>query len=152
MRKSVVGFVLLLGFLTLAVLLHRSTATYPSFVQGSTASYVRFLAWSLGILCAVDLLLSLRRMRRDAEAGEGETAPRNAKRFWALLLLLAVYSWALGPFGFFAASVVFLPVTMVAMGARHPVSVIGTSAGILVFVYAIFVKLLEVHLPQGTLF
>ncbi len=148
MRPRVVEILLLAGFLTIAVLLHRSTASYPSFVQGSTAAYVRFLAVSLGVLSAAQLLISLR-SRREAEA---ETGSRNPRRFWALLVLLGLYSWALGPFGFFAASVVFLPLTMVAMGARRPLPVVLTTAGILLFVYFVFVHLLEVHLPKGTLF
>ena len=149
MRSRLVEILLLAGFLIVAVLLHRSTASYPSFVQGSTASYVRFLAVSLGVLSAAQLLLSL---RRHAVADGGETGSRNPRRFWALLILLGLYSWALGPFGFFAASLAFLPLTMVAMGGRRPLPVILTSAGILVFVYFVFVELLEVHLPKGTLF
>lgn len=153
MSQRLVGFLLLVGLLTLAVLLHRSTASYPAFVQGSTASYVRFLAWSLGILCVADVLLSWWRQRGQREGEDaGKPGEMTGKRFWSLLVLLVVYSWALGPFGFFPASVVFLPVTMVAMGTRRPLSIVGTSAGILIFVYLVFVKLLGVHLPEGTLF
>ena len=151
MSKRLVGPVLLAAFLVLAVLLHRSTASYPVFVQGSTASYVRFLAWSLGILCVADLLFSLRRRTAEGES-EGETAGSNPRRFWSLLALLAVYSWALGVFGFFASSVVFLPLTMLAMGSRRPLPIAGTTAGILAFVYIVFVQLLEVSLPEATLF
>ncbi|WP_337996819.1 tripartite tricarboxylate transporter TctB family protein [Oleispirillum naphthae] len=150
MNKRLVGPALLAGFLLLAVLLHRSTAGYPAFVQGSTASYVRFLAWSLGILCVADLVFSLR--RRTAGAGEDETGGRNPRRFWSLLVLLAAYSWALGIFGFFASSLVFLPLTMAAMGSRRPLPIAGTTVGILIFVYIVFVQLLEVSLPEATLF
>ena len=155
MNRRIVGPLLLVGFLTLAVLFYRNTASYPVFVQGSTASYVRFLALSLGILSVADLLLSLKRQRGgggNADGGEEPAGGMNFKRFWALLILLVLYSWALGPFGFFLASVVFLPVAMFAMGSRRVVSIAGTSAGILVFTYFVFDKLLEVPLPQGTLF
>ncbi len=153
MKQRLIGNLLLVGFLILAVLLYRSTASYPAFVQGSTASYVRFLALSLGVLCIADLLSFLWR-QRGAGGGFDDGAPgeKIGKRFWALLVLLVVYSWALGPVGFFPASVVFLPVTMVAMGTRNPLSIVGTSAGILIFIYLVFVKLLEVQLPEGTLF
>ena len=56
MTKRVAELLLLSAFLVLAVLLYMSTASYPESVQGSTANYVRFLAISLGILCAVELL------------------------------------------------------------------------------------------------
>lgn len=155
MNRRFVGPLLLVGFLTLAVLLYRSTASYPVFVQGSTANYVRFLALALGILCAADLLLSLWRQRSGGGSPEDGDQPAdrmNLKRFWALLVLLALYSWALGPFGFFPASVVFLPIAMFAMGSRNLLSIGGTSVGVLAFVYLVFVTLLEVPLPQGTLF
>lgn len=148
MRGRSLEILLLAGFLVVAVLLHRSTASYPSFVQGSTAAYVRFLAVSLGVLSAAQLLISL----RSAPEAAGEAPSRNPRRFWALLVLLGLYSWALGPFGFFTASVVFLPLTMVAMGARRPLPIGLTTAGILLFVYFVFVDLLAVHLPKGTLF
>ena len=153
MKQHLIGNALLAGFLVIAVLLYRSTASYPAFVQGSTASYVRFLALALGILCAVDLASSW--WTRKKGGRDEETDKPGGKvtgRFWALLALLAVYGWALGLVGFFPASIVFLPVTMLAMGARKPLSIVGTTAGILVFVHLVFVKLLEVQLPAGTLF
>lgn len=150
MRRRALEILLLAGFLVLAVLLHRSTASYPKFVQGSTAAYVRFLAISLGGLCVLDLLLSLR--RRRLETGEGDAARPDARRFWMLLALLGLYAAALGPFGFFPASAAFLPAAMYATGARRPLPVLLTTLGILAFVHLVFVQLLAVHLPMGTLY
>ena len=150
MTRRLVELGLLAGFVVLAVLLYRSTASYPAFVQGSTASYVRFLAWSLGILCLAELGLTFWRQRGRSE--DGESATSLGRRFWALLVLLVVYSLALSPFGFFPASVVFLPITMIAMGARRPISIVATTAGILIFIHLVFVELLELHLPAGTLY
>ena len=153
MSQRLVSVVLLAGFLVLAVLLHRSTASYPAFVQGSTASYVRFLAWSLGVLCVAELGLSwLRERGREAKEEKEKSAEEFGKRFWALLVLLFAYGLSLDPFGFFPASIVFLPVAMFAMGARRPVSIVATTAGILVFIHLVFVELLELHLPTGTLY
>ncbi|MGE4296775.1 MAG: tripartite tricarboxylate transporter TctB family protein [Desulfovibrionaceae bacterium] len=150
MPRRFVELLFLFGFLALAVLLYRSTAGYPSFVQESTAVYVRFLAWTLGILCGVDLLLGVLRHRGE-DAGRKLEIAKSPQRFWALLILLCAYSWALDPLGFFPASIVFLPLTMLAMGYRRPLPIACTSAGILLFVYFVFAKLLEVHLPKGTL-
>lgn len=153
MTQRLVSILLLVGLMTLAVLLYRSTASYPAYVQGSTASYVRFLGLTMGILCAADLLLSFWRQSKTAEGDQADKpGGTNLKRFWALLVLLVVYSLALDPIGFYAASVVFLPLSMYAMGGRRPVPIIATSAGILIFVHLVFVELLEVHLPAGTLF
>ncbi len=150
MSQRLVGILILAGLLTLAVLLYRSTASYPAFVQGSTASYVRFLAMSMGILCAAELLLSWR--RKAGSGGATEEGSKNPRRFWALLVLIVVYALALDPVGFFPASAVFLPATMVAMGARRPLPIVLTTAGILAVVHVVFTKLLEVQLPKGTLF
>ena len=103
MTQRLISILLLVGLMILAVLLYRSTASYPAYVQGSTASYVRFLGLTMGILCVVDLLLSLSRQRKMAEGEQTEqTGSTNIKRFWALLVLLIVYSLALDPIGFYA--------------------------------------------------
>ncbi len=150
MSKRFAELLLLLGFLALAVLLYRSTASYPPFVQGSTAAYVRFLGWTLGLLCAAQLLLFI----KSRGGGFGQQKLRlsaDPRRFWPLLILLALYCWALGYLGFFLSSALFLPATMLGIGYRRPLPIVFTTAGILIFVYYVFAKLLEVSLPKGSL-
>jgi putative tricarboxylic transport membrane protein len=142
---------LILGlFLIIAVLLYRSTASYPPSVQGSTAMYVRFLGLALGCLCALELLLwAKNRGSAKKELLSMSTAP---VRFWGVLTLLVAYSASLSLIGFYPASALFLPLTMALLGAKKPLPVVLTTAGVLLFVYLVFVKLLEVPLPQGTWF
>ncbi|MGL1930483.1 MAG: tripartite tricarboxylate transporter TctB family protein [Desulfotalea sp.] len=149
MTKRVAELLLLTVFLVLAVFLYNSTASYPQNVQGSTANYVRFLAISLGILCATEICLCL------AKVGEGRQPLNIAKapfRFWGLLISLIVYSVILEPLGFYIASALFLPITMVILGARKKLQISLTSLGVLVFVYLVFEKLLTVPLPERLLF
>ncbi len=151
MSRRVAEALLLSAFLVLAVLLFRSTASYPESVQGSTAMYVRFLGAALGFLCALELIFSFKKR------GEGKPAKKmdiavNPVRFWGLLLLLVIYCAALSKLGFYLASALFLPLSMLLLGARNFLTILLTSGGVLLFVYLVFARLLEVSLPMGTLF
>lgn len=134
------------GFMLLAVLLYRSTGSYPQSVQGSTAMYVRFLASSLGILCAMEIGFWLK--SKEQEISEKLNITAAPVRFWGLLIELVIYSQLLEPLGFYLASLLFLPVAMVTQGARKPLSVGLTTAGVLLFVFLVFEKLLAVPLPE----
>lgn len=172
MPKKYAELILVGAFFVLAVLLYGSTASYPNAVQGSTAAYVRFLAVCLGGLCAIQFVLyalrSLRHKKEVAPVAENAdstnaTDPKisdekqifrlskNPKPFWTLLVLLVIYASAYPYLGFYLASAIFLPVTMLVLGARNPISIVFTTAGVLAFVYAIFDKLLEVYMPIGSL-
>ena len=150
MPKRIAELALLGGFLILAVLLYRSTASYPETVQGSTAMYVRFLGVALGILCALELLVSWK--KHSSNQGDKMDIAKNPARFWGLLLLMLVYSAALPGLGFYLSSALFLPLAMLLLGARKPISIALTSAGVLLFVYLVFARLLEVSLPAATIF
>jgi putative tricarboxylic transport membrane protein len=150
MTKRIAELILLGVMLTVAVLLHRSTAAFPDYVQNSTAAYVRFLAICLGCLCLLELFLCA----GNVEGGEKKmlnltTAPG---RFWSLLVLMFVYAMLLEPLGFYIASALFLPFTMFILGARKKMQIVFTSGGVLLFVYLVFAKLLTVPLPESYLF
>lgn len=149
MSKRAVELILLSAFLILAVLLYRSTASYPVSVQGSTANYVRFLAISLGILCTAELALCGFSFGQVSEKISMSKAPI---KFWGLFIELVVYSIALEPIGFYMASALFLPIAMVTLGARRKSYIVFTSASVLLFVYLVFEKLLTVPLPERVWF
>jgi len=150
MTKRLAELVILSVYLILAVLLYCSTASYPVSVQGSTALYVRFLGMALAVFCSLELFLWFKnRGRVETEKMTIATVP---KRFWGLFALLLVYSMSLSYLGFYLASALFLPLAMVLLGAKKPLSICLTSAGVLLFVYLVFAKLLEVPLPEGSLF
>jgi putative tricarboxylic transport membrane protein len=150
MTKRLAEVLILGGYLILAVLLFRSTAGYPPSVQGSTAMYVRFLGVALGSLCALELLFWVQKLSKEQPVVL--TIAAAPLRFWGLLILLILYAVALTPFGFYLSSAIFLPVAMLLLGARKPLSIVLTSGGVLLFVYLVFYKLLAVPLPASTLF
>jgi putative tricarboxylic transport membrane protein len=150
MTRRAAEIALLTGFLILAVLLYRSTAAYPEVVQNSTAAYVRFLGICLGVLCGLELLLRIK--KQSQEPGKKLELASSPLRFWGLLIIMFLYAMLLEPLGFYLASALFLPLTMFMLGARKKLQVILTSAGVLLFVYLVFAKLLSVPLPQSSLF
>ena len=150
MTKRLAELIILSGYLILAVLLYRSTASYPDSVQGSTALYVRFLGTALALFCSLELFLWFK--NRDRAETEKMTIATVPMRFWGLFVLLVVYSISLSYLGFYLASALFLPLAMLLLGAKKPLSICLTSAGVLLFVYLVFAKLLEVPLPESALF
>ena len=150
MTKRLAELLILSGYLILAVLLYRSTASYPTSVQGSTALYVRFLGMALGFFCSLELFLWYK--NRGQATTEKMTIATVPMRFWGLFVLLLIYSTALSYLGFYLSSALFLPLAMLLLGAKSPISITLTSAGVLLFVYLVFAKLLEVPLPEGALF
>ena len=146
MTKRVAELLILGGFMVLALLLYRSTAAYPESVQGSTAMYVRFLAVSLGLLCAVEAGMWLK--SREQVISEKLNITAAPLRFWGLLVELVIYTLLLEPLGFYLASLIFLPVAMVTQGAKKPLTIGLTTAGVLLFVFLVFEKLLAVPLPE----
>lgn len=150
MTKRLAELLILSGYLILAVLLYRSTASYPTSVQGSTALYVRFLGMALAVFCSLELFLWFKN-RKQVET-EKLTIAAVPARFWGLFILLLIYSTALSYLGFYISSALFLPLAMLMLGAKKPLSLSLTSVGVLLFVYLVFEKLLEVPLPEGSLF
>ncbi len=159
MTKKHVELIILGALLVLSVLLYSSTAAYPQAVQGSTAAYVRFLAGAMGLLCLFEGIFCLRR-KNPTPSAEGQN-PAHAEKFsvgahpkifWILFLLLLAYGGIFPYLGFYVASALFLPITMLALGARKPVTISLTTLGVLGFVYAVFERVLEVYMPVGSFF
>ena len=146
MTKRVTELLILGAFLLLAILLYWSTAAYPESVQGSTAVYVRFLAISLGILCAVEVGAWIK--TKEDTISEKLNITAAPRKFWGLFVELVIYSQLLEPLGFYLASLLFLPVAMVTQGSRKPLSIVLTTAGVLLFVFLVFEMLLAVPLPE----
>ena len=161
MPKKYVELFLLGTFLAVAVFLYISTATYPQAVQGSTAAYVRFLAVCMGLLCAVEILFCYFRKGRNTQNVQNDEQKSHSDvfyigtrplMFWSLLLVLVIYAASFSYLGFYIASALFLPITMFILGARKPISIASSTLFVLLFVYAVFERILEVYMPIGTLF
>ncbi|HHI69407.1 MAG TPA: tripartite tricarboxylate transporter TctB family protein [Rhodobacteraceae bacterium] len=143
MTKKTVDRAVLALIIVMAVLLYVSTANYPGIAKTTSAKYVRFLAVFIGGLSVVQLGHSLLRDRSlDRLILTG-----HLPRFLGLLLALIVFSLVFEPLGFFIPAAVFIPTVAFMLGYRNPIIIGLTTAGVLGFVYLVFVKLLSVNLP-----
>lgn len=150
MTKRLAEILILGAFLVISVALYTSTADFPEMVQGSTATYIRFLAVCLGLLCVAEVFLWWR--KRGREEGKKLDMASAPARFWSLLILMFVYSLLLEHLGFYVTSAIFLPLTMFVLGARKLLMIVATSGGVLLFVFLVFGKILGVPLPEAGLF
>lgn len=150
MTKRLTEILILGAFLFISVGLYKSTASFPDMVQGSTATYIRFLSISLGLLCLVEVGLWMR--KKSQEQGKKLNMTSAPFRFWSLLILMFIYSLLLEFFGFYVTSALFLPVGMFVLGARSVVSIGLTSGSVLLFIFLVFGKILGVPLPESSLF
>ncbi|GAB4391522.1 MAG: hypothetical protein Tsb0032_03650 [Kiloniellaceae bacterium] len=130
-----------IGLLALAVAGWWQTASLPS----DAAMFPRLALSALAVLALVYLVRSLLRARR-AQA----TKPlfKNAGRFVLAFALIAIYVAVFPRIGFFTATLVFIPVFVMAMGMRRaPLIAIATLAYTVV-TYVLFVVLLNRPLPD----
>ncbi len=146
MSKKYIDIVLSIFFIILAVLLYRSTATFPKSALFTTAVYIKFLAYVLGIASFTQLVIAFR-----TDASAKVIFARDPKKFFILILSLMVYVWIMRYVGFIISTLIFLPVTMRYMGYDKFRKSIIISAGITLFVYILFVKLFEIQLPEATI-
>jgi len=146
MSKKYIDIVLSIFFITLAVLLYRSTATFPKSALFTTAVYIKFLAYMLGIAGSAQLIISFL-----SNASIKVIFARNPKKFFILILSLIVYVWAMRYLGFIISTLIFLPVTMRYMGYDKFRKSIIISACITLFVYVLFVQIFSIQLPEATI-
>ena len=143
MVKKHIDRALLALFAVMAVLLFISTASYPGIAQKTSAYYVKFLAVFFGTLCVAQLALSFLREKDNARLYLTDNMPR----FGGLLACLIIFAVVFEKLGFFISAGVFIPVVSFLLGYRNYLVIALVTAGVLAFVYAVFVKLLSVNLP-----
>lgn len=146
MSKKYIDIILSIFFIALAVLLYRSTATFPKSALFTTAVYIKFLAYMLGITGFAQLAISF-----SSDASVKVIFAKNPKKFFILILSLIVYVWIMRYFGFIISTLIFLPFTMRYMGYDKFRKSIIISAAITLFVYILFVQIFDIQLPEATI-
>jgi len=110
----------------------------------NAAAYPRAVAIIIGVL--IVLVLAMDR----APAGEGDALTiRDLRRPALLLLIFAIYLWALGYLGYHLATTPMLMAVMVLGGARSPVEIVAASAGVAFGLAWFFEAFLKIVLPGG---
>lgn len=91
----------------------------------------------------------------DAEDVEKEPiqfASKGMKRVYLVCAVLIVFTVILHWVGFYLACVFMLPLVMVVMGEKRPLTLFLVTGGVILAVYLIFGLVLHTPLPQGTIF
>lgn len=147
MSKKYIDISISIFFIVLAVLLYRSTATFPKSALFTTAVYVKFLAYALGIAATIQLFFSF-----SIDSNQKIIFAKEPKKFFILIVLLILYVWIMRYIGFIISTLIFLPYTMRFMGYKKVIKSIIISVGVTLFVYILFVKMFEIQLPEATIF
>lgn len=143
MTKKNIDRVVLIFFIVMAVSLYLSTASFPGIAKTTSAYYVKFLALFIGVLSVMQLVFSLLKDRSTSHLRISEHLPR----FFGLLVSLIIFALVFEYLGFFISAGVFIPVVAFMLGYRNTISIVVTTASVLIFVYLVFVTLLSVNLP-----
>ena len=152
MQKKWADRALLVVFIVLAVLLYRSAADYPGIAQKTSAKYVRFLAVFIGGLSVAQLGFGVVRDHARSSGRDTLVLTDNPRRFLGLIVALILFSIAFKPLGFYLSAALFIPAVAWMLGYRRKLIIALTTAGLLAFVYVVFVQLLAVRLPGIELF
>ncbi len=143
MTHKYIDRAVLLLFIVMAVLLYNSTADYSGIAKTTSAYYVKFLAVFIGTLSVFQLGINLVKDKGNYRLHLTNHMPR----FLGLLVSLIIFGVVFEHLGFFISAGIFIPVVAWILGYRNYVSLILTTAFVLIFVYLVFVKLLSVNLP-----
>ncbi len=134
-------------FIVLAVLLYKSTGSFPESSQATTAIYIKVLAIALFILGVLQFIFTI-----TAKNESLKKLFEDPKRFFTLIVLLIIYVVSIGRIGFNVSTVVFLIISIFFMGYKNHVKNIIISICITVFVYVLFHEMFKISLPEGLFF
>ena len=110
----------------------------------NAAAYPRAVAIVIGIFVVLALTMD------RAPVGDGDAiAVRDLRRPALLLLIFAIYLFALGYLGYHLATTPMLMAVMILGGARSPVEIIAASAGVAFALAWFFEAFLKIVLPGG---
>ena len=105
----------------------------------------------LGVfLASIYLIQIIRGKANDAEVGENPFAGTGRAGIMCLLLIMYILLNYLA--GYYVATLIFFPVTMLFLGQRKWSTIVITTVAYPLVVYLIFDLLLKMQMPEGLLF
>ena len=121
----------------------------------NAAAYPRAVAVIIGILSVILLVMQFATGRRESGKPKKETSagapPDRAslKRAFLLLVIFAVYLWALGVLGYYIATPLMMMGIVFLTGMRKPGQVISISLIVTFILSFVFEFFLKIVLPGG---
>lgn len=131
-------FVFCLGAWSMLDGMPEEAAFFPRLIVG--------LAFVLSIWWGVSSIIM---QRAQVPAGQDGSAGflENPRNFFVFLLCLVAYIALIDTIGYFSASAMFILLTSLLLGYRHPLAVVLTAIGFITFIYVIFVVIFKRPLP-----
>lgn len=105
--------------------------------------FVLLLFLLMGVILLVITLINAKK-----PAGK-EVTLKEFKNPMLMFVIICAYVAMMITIGFFPATLIFMPVSMLFMGYRRPLPIICTTIGMNLFVWVLFVYSLKVRLPEG---
>lgn len=118
---------------------------------GSRAFPVLFLQIA-EIISALILISGIRNTLRNKDNSAFGFTFQTIKFPFAYYCFILLYALGIFIIGFFVSTAVFAVVSMIIMRYRKKIPIICTTAGLIAFVYLVFVVILSVRMPQALLF
>lgn len=123
----------------------QSTAFPAAFNSAEVgAARVPLIACTGGILTSIGLIVHAIRRKFDSMA---TIAIRKPLGVLVALALTILWVWGMPHIGFYLASVVVVPLIMLAGGERRPMMLVLSTIGFVVFVHVCFSFLLDIEFP-----
>lgn len=152
MKKYNIGISAVL--ILLSALMIRSSLQSGAAVQGTAMGpgvWPMILSVAMILLSVILIIQTLVRPRPEGEEKPIDFRSPGMKRIYILIGLLALFCLLLKLFGFYIAIIYLIPSVMFLLGERRPLVLIGLTAGIVVFIFIVFVMLLQLKMPGGIL-
>ncbi len=152
MKKYNIGISVVL--ILLSALMIRSSLQSGAAVQGTAMGpgvWPMILSVAMILLSVILIIQTLVRPRPEGEEKPIDFRSPGMKRIYILIGLLALFCLLLKLFGFYIAIIYLIPSVMFLLGERRPLVLIGLTAGIVVFIFIVFVMLLQLKMPGGIL-
>lgn len=152
MKKYNIGISVVL--ILLSALMIRSSLQSGAAVQGTAMGpgvWPMILSMAMILLSVILIIQTLVRPRPEGEEKPIDFRSPGMKRIYILIGLLALFCLLLKLFGFYIAIIYLIPSVMFLLGERRPLVLIGLTAGIVVFIFIVFVMLLQLKMPGGIL-
>ena len=123
--------------------------TYTAKLKDVSQQFSRFV---LALFILMSVVLIVTSLINAKKPGGKEVKIGEFKNPMIMYLIIIGYVALMVTLGFFVASAIFMPAAMFYLGYRKPIPMICVTAGMLGFVWLLFVYSLKVRLPSGLLF
>ena len=145
-RRKYLGNILVLGtMIALSIVFFAMTFSFPMEEAGPAVVPYLWVFWTI-LLCSVILWQLFR--------GTAEPDPESGRLLFlaSVIGLLIAYYFAIGFFGYFLSSFVFLVIVMHVLAYPKKRTIYIVAGGWVAFSYVVFYRALYIQLPLGRLF